>query len=125
MGGQHVIVSEHLAQDFVKQNVSVVQNFSTMAQENMQRKHTLFRSEANSSSSSSSSSSSFVAQRPVIGLWPPVHSLSTPAYQLCLFKFIMPVSSWNHPLLPESVPPPFLGLPTGLCHQLYCISSLI
>jgi len=69
MGGQHVTVSKHLAQDFVKQNVSVVQNFSTVAQENMQRKHTLFHSEASSSSSSSAFS---VAQQPGIGLRPPV-----------------------------------------------------
>lgn len=84
MGGQHVIVSKHLAQDFVQQNVSVVQNFSTVTQENMQRKHTLFHGEANSSSSSTFS----MAQQPGIGLWPPVYSLSTLAYQLCLFKFI-------------------------------------
>jgi hypothetical protein len=41
MGGQRVIASKHLAQDFVQQNVSVIQNFNTVAQENTEEAYTL------------------------------------------------------------------------------------
>jgi hypothetical protein len=35
MDGQHVMVSKHLEQDLVKQNICVVQNFNTVAQGSM------------------------------------------------------------------------------------------